>query len=54
MNVKLLQLSHSSAVWSIVGNMPHCGVYLLPIKSVMLDITIGTVKKVIHFNDENH
>ena len=35
--------------------MPLCGGYLLlSIKSDVLEITVGMIKKVIHFNGKNH
>ena len=44
--LKMLPSSHSTATWCIMVS-----VYLpLPIRSGMLDVTIGMIKKVIHFN----
>ena len=44
--LKILPSSHSSATWCIMVNV----YLLLSIKSGVLDITIGMIKKVIHFN----
>ena len=49
--LKILPSSHTSATWCIVVNV---SVYLLlSIKSSVLDITIGMIKKVIHSNGKN-
>ena len=49
--LKVLPSSHSTATWCVMVNVSMwCLPILLPIRSGVLDITIGMIKKVIHFN----
>ena len=52
-HIQVFPSSNSSATWCIMANASMVQGYLLmSIKSDVLDITIGIIKKVLHFNGE--